>query len=314
MTGEELTGQPGRSRCLREPRRRNRGGDRSRTIAGRGAAGAGARVVPHRLRRPRDAAAREPDRRRSSASNGVVAVQTDKLAQPLTDATPEFLGATDVWPVARRHEHRPARASSSASSTPASGRSTRRSPTPASATRAARSPASSATARSPAGRSVRVQRQADRRLRLHRTRTSTFIGAEPGRVLQQRDGRVLGARRRRPRDAHRLDRGGQPGRLGAALRHRARADQRHRPGRARHRLPRLPRPGLLPVRLGGGDRAGDPRRRRRDQLLDRRRREPVHRPGRARLPRRLRGGHHASTRRPATPARARRRRTTAARG
>ena len=30
--------------------------------------------------------------------DGVVAVQKDSLAQPLTDATPAFLGATSVWP------------------------------------------------------------------------------------------------------------------------------------------------------------------------------------------------------------------------
>ena len=30
--------------------------------------------------------------------DGVVAVQRDTLRQPLTDATPEFIGATDVWP------------------------------------------------------------------------------------------------------------------------------------------------------------------------------------------------------------------------
>ena len=29
---------------------------------------------------------------------GVVAVQNDRLQQPQTDATPKFVGATDVWP------------------------------------------------------------------------------------------------------------------------------------------------------------------------------------------------------------------------
>ena len=49
------------------------------------------------------------------------------------------------------------------------------------------------------------------------------------------------------------------------------------------------RPGLLRLGLGGRRRAGDPRRRRRDQLLDLRRHRPVHRPGRAGVPRRVRG-------------------------
>ena len=47
--------------------------------------------------------------------------------------------------------------------------------------------------------------------------------------------------------------------------------------------------GVLRCRLGGCRAAGDPRRRRRDQLLDLRRHQPVHRPRRAGLPRRLRG-------------------------
>ena len=46
--------------------------------------------------------------------------------------------------------------------------------------------------------------------------------------------------------------------------------------------------GLHRVRLRRGRRAGDPRRRRRDQLLDLGWHQPVHRPGRAGLPRRLR--------------------------
>ena len=41
--------------------------------------------------------------------------------------------------------------------------------------------------------------------------------------------------------------------------------------RLRHRLSRLPGPGLLPLRLGRGRPAGDPRRRQRHQLLDQRR-------------------------------------------
>ena len=87
----------------------------------------------------------------------------------------------------------------------------------------------------------------------------TFIGAA-GRDLRQRDGRVLGARRRRPRDAHRVDGRRLAGR-GVDLRDRPRHDQRHGTGGARDRVPRLPRSGLLRVRLSGGYRAGDRRRR-----------------------------------------------------
>ncbi|BCB91878.1 hypothetical protein Psuf_091910 [Phytohabitans suffuscus] len=62
--------------------------------------------------------------------DGVVAVQKDELRQPLTDASAAFIGPparTARW-AARRTR---APASSSASSTPAPGRSTRRSPTTA---------------------------------------------------------------------------------------------------------------------------------------------------------------------------------------
>ena len=89
---------------------------------------------PRRSRRPSSACASRPSTaasprgsrhrpsRRSLAIKGVVAVQNDSLAQPLTDSSPAFIGAT---PSTRRSAagRTPARASSSASSTPASGRS-----------------------------------------------------------------------------------------------------------------------------------------------------------------------------------------------
>ena len=52
-----------------------------------------------------------------------------RCSQPLTDSSAEFIGAAAVVHAARRHRRTPARASSSATSTPASGPSTRRSPT-----------------------------------------------------------------------------------------------------------------------------------------------------------------------------------------
>ena len=79
---------------------------------------------------------------------GVAAVMYDYVAQPQTDASPEFIGATTSGPasVATR---RPARASRSAFSTPASGPSIRRSLIPASAIQAARTRASSETRATP---------------------------------------------------------------------------------------------------------------------------------------------------------------------
>ena len=72
-----------------------------------------------------------------------------------------------------------------------------------------------------------------------------------------------------------------------AVRRRARSRLRHRPGRPRDPVPRLPGPGLLRLRLGRGRPAGHPRRRQRHQLLDLRRRQPVQRCRRARVPRRV---------------------------
>nr|BFE77444.1 hypothetical protein GCM10020093_000450 [Planobispora longispora] len=72
--------------------------------------------------------------------------------------------------------------------------------------------------------------------------------------------------------------------------HQPRPDPRRRPGRARVGLQGLRPGGLLQLRLGAGGRPGHPRRRAGDQLLDLRRLLALHRPGRAGLPRRLRGG------------------------
>ncbi len=70
----------------------------------------------------------------------------------------------------------------------------------------------------------------------------------------------------------------------------ARPDQRHRPGCADRRVPRVRPRGLLRLRHDRGGRAGHPRRRRRHQLLDQRRHPADERPHRAGVPRRVRRG------------------------
>ena len=223
--------------------------------------------------------------------DGVVAVQRDSLEQPQTDVTPQFLGATNIYPQLGGRAHagedvtvgildtgiRPA--ASVLPRTPACRR------RPAARSRCQFGDGSDAAHLGSAGA---LQQQADRRPRVPQ-HLPVGLRRAPGRVLQQHDAQVLGPRRRRARHAHRVDRGGRHRRLREGLRHRARTDQRDRARRLRDRLPGLPRAGLLPVRLRRRDPAGDPRRRRRDQLLDQRRRRAVHRRRRARVPGLLQG-------------------------
>ena len=190
---------------------------------------------------------------------------------------------------ARRHGQCRRRASSSASSTPASGRSTRRSPT-----RATCAPPPRPTARrgvqlrrQPAdagdGR-VRLQQQADRR----RARSSTPYLSSPtarGGPVPARPATATATAR------HTASHGGRQRR---STRRRCSASIADRSTASR------PAPGSSDYKVCGAEgcfdsdsaaavAAGHPRRRRRDQLLDLRRHRAVHRPGRAGLPRRLRG-------------------------
>ena len=87
------------------------------------------------------------------ATKGVVAVQKDAVGKPLTDSSPSFIGATTLYPRSAARQRRQGR-HLRRRSTPASGRSTRRSPTtatsaapPAKADGHARGPATSATTR-----------------------------------------------------------------------------------------------------------------------------------------------------------------------
>ena len=198
--------------------------------------------------------------------------------------------------VARRLDQGRRERRSSACSTPASGPSIRRSPNNGLPAPPGRPPYGcqfgDGSDVAHLGPTFACNQKLDRRVRVHSTRTWPMLGAAAGRVLQQHDRRS--ARRATPRVTARTRRRRPPATAStqrAALRRRPRPDQRHRSRRARDHVPRLPRAGLLQLRLDRGGPAGDRRRRRRDQLLDRGRREPVHRRGRARVPRRVQRGH-----------------------
>ena len=240
--------------------------------------------------------------------DGVAAVQQDTLEQPLDDNT-AFIGATDRLAVARRlgqrrrerHRRRHRHGHLAGASDARAGRPRRRRP-------AASRPASSATA--PTSPTSGPTFTCNNKLIGAYAKTATYMANDRrrrGRVLQQHDPPVLGratpratarTRRRRPPataspppSLYGVERGPV---CGIA------------PG-ARVIMYRVClAAGLLQLRLGGGRPAGDPRRRRRHQLLDLGRRQPVHRRGRARVPRRVQRRASRSTPRPATAARARR--------
>ncbi len=106
--------------------------------------------------------------------------------------------------------------------------------------------------------------------------------------LRRRELQGNGTRLRRPRHPHRVDVGRQRGRQRDGARRRPGHHRWRGAGRPRHRVPGVRPPRLLQLRHVGRRGGGDPRRGRRHQLLDIRRHEPVHRPHRAGVPRRLR--------------------------
>ena len=137
---------------------------------------------------------------------GVVAVQPDRLAHTLTTTTPHFLGADRVWPTlggagpgGAERGHRGAGLGHLARTSIVQGSGARTVP-PGGRMRVRR------RFRPRPGETVHLQPQADRRLRVHR---HLHVGpaGHAGRVLRQPDRRVLGTQRRRPRDAHGIDRG-----------------------------------------------------------------------------------------------------------
>ena len=208
------------------------------------------------------------------AGPGVVAVQRDHLEQPQTSVTPQFLGAPrrveePGRPGRRRRERHRRRARHG---------------------RVAGEPGLSGPGHRPgAGRSYQCEfgdgsrllgptfECNDKLIGAHAmVRTyMRFVGALPGEFC---DNRTLECSAR-DADGHgthtSTTAAGQPRRVRAGLRDRARADQRRRPGRPRHRLSSVSRSGVLQLRLDPRGAARHPRRHRRDQLLHRRRATPT---------------------------------------
>ena len=235
-----------------------------------------------------------------------------------TSTTPAFLGLErpgGVWATTGAR----ARTSSSASSTAASGRSTRASRTAPAPTATRPRTASSATSRFPAGTaSARRASSSPRRNCNQKLIGARYYnagwGGNAGIDAQLPVGVQLAARLRRPRHAHRVDRRRQRQRPGDRRRGGVRQDQRHRAARAHRGLQgragqTADRRQLLHLRQRRGDRPGRRRRRRRHQLLDQRLADQ--------LPRRRRRSRSCSPPTPACsspprPATAARRRRTVA--
>ena len=269
------------ARRRRRPRGHEPGGDRQDAEGQQGGRRAPTSSTPARSRARSARRSRRPCRTPRSASrsqtayggvaatvpansvadllkvDGVAAVQQDTLEQPQDDNTPSssarrpsgrrsaapihaganvVVGVIDTRHLARASDVLEQRS-------PASGR------------RPQGLPVRRRQRRRPPRPGVRVQQQADRRVRVHRHVHGQRSAPTRARVLQQHDRRLLAARLRGPRHAHAHDGRRRLCRLGAALRRRARPDQRHRARRARDRVPRLPGAGLLQLRLGRGRRS-----------------------------------------------------------
>ena len=261
------------ARPSRRPPRRSRSARRCRTVYGGVAASISAR-------------ARSRPRSRSMASSPS---RPTSLHQLLTDSSSDFIDATARPAGPRRPSQRRLRASSTATSTRASGRSIRRSPTRAtSAPRRPRPTARRATCDfgdnplTPATDVVRLQQQAHRRRGRSWPPTCRARPAPPpSRTTRPATPTATARTRPRPRPATSSTSakvfGVERGPINGIA-----------PGAWVSVYKVCGIAGLLRLRLRGRRRAGHPRRRRRHQLLDLGRHRPVHRPGRARVPRRLR--------------------------
>ena len=172
---------------------------------------------------------------------GVAAVQKDTLEQPQDDntgvhrrhervAVARRLGQRRLERDRRRHRHRHLAGASDA-----------RRPRPLGAGRRPQGlRVRRRQRRRPPRADVRVQQQADRRVRVHEPRTWRTSAPAPTSTATTRP-RVLGARLRGSRHAHADDGRRRLRRLGRALRRPARPGLRHRTRRARDHVPRLPR-------------------------------------------------------------------------
>ena len=173
----------------------------TRRSSGKITAGQGAAVAPRCApSRPSTAASRRRVPANTVADllkvDGVVAVQNDDLEQPRptrrpsSSARPRSGRRSAARPGRRgrhrrRHRHRHLAGASVVPRTAASG----------AARRPVRLPVRRRQRRRDLGAGLHVQRQADRRVRVHRTRTWPSSARSPRRVLQQRRPRLLGARR-----------------------------------------------------------------------------------------------------------------------
>ena len=253
------------AQCRRRPEQRTASALRtghSRAIRTRPGAQPRSQATPMR-RRPssRRMRARMPCRRRAAAHDA-------RARRRLHDLHRRGQGVGRASAAATR----PVRASSSASSTPASGPSTRCSPTTASP-KPAGGPWACEFGDGGDRRGVHLQRQAHRRLRVprHLPGHRRAAGAEDYCVASA----VLRARLRGPRHPHRDDRGRQLRRVGADLRRRPRSDQRHRSRSLGDRVPGpRPRTAATTADLVAAISQAVDRRRRRHQLLDQRQRDP----------------------------------------
>ena len=164
--------------------------------------------------------------------NGVVAVQKDSLEQPQSEITPQFVGATDAWPALGGSIHAAENVVVGVIDTGIWPES------PFFADRGLPPPPPGGPYALPVRRrqrygapraAVRLQQEADRRLRVH-GHLHGDRRLRRARVLQRHDEDLLGTGSDRPRNAHLLDRGRRRRQLRAARRGRPRAGQRHRPG------------------------------------------------------------------------------------
>ena len=167
---------------------------------------------------------------------GVAAVQKDTLQQPLDDNT-AFIGATTVWPSLGGSDHAGSNVVVGVIDTGVWPEhpmfADRACPAPAGGLKACQFGDGTDVAH--LGADVRLQQQADRRVRVHADLHGRHRRRTASEFCNNTTGHVLGPRLRGSRHAHDVDRRRRLRRLGRALRRRPRPGLRHRTGRARDR-------------------------------------------------------------------------------